>query len=306
MKVFLAYSAAHADELAIHIADAIEGLGFHVSEAGKILSPGDDIWQRIREELVSSDAMVVLWSGENLTNLMHEFGFFLGSNPKKPVILVRLNNSPLPFDLRHLQFLNGQDVPPEQIAMQVAASLSKLEGARQASEEKAEARQATVERTSEEYIGDSLRSLSKREWRYQISSLFCYAVGYLTLLLGVGFCIYRALIEPPTLSDLPQSVYLCVVTVAIIGFLAASARFAFVLGKSFMVEALRNHDRVHAMKFGEFYLKAFGDTANWEEVKDAFQHWNFDTGSTFKDQSDESIDPQVLKLVNEIIKSVKP
>ncbi|MCD0460074.1 toll/interleukin-1 receptor domain-containing protein [Roseiconus lacunae] len=306
MKVFLAYSPAHADELASQIADAIGGLGFHVAEASKILSPGDDIWQRIRDELVTSDAMVVLWSGENTTNLMHEFGFFLGSNPKKPVILVRLNNSPLPFDLRHRQFLDGQDVPPEQIAAQVAASLSKLEGARRATEEKAEARQATVEKTSEAYIDESLQSLSERERRYQFWALLCYAAGYVTLLLGLWFATYRALTEPPALSDMPQSVYLCVVTIAIIGFLAASARFAFVLGKSFMVEALRNHDRVHAMKFGEFYLKAFGDTANWEEVKDAFQHWNLDTGSTFKDQSDESIDPQVLKMVNEIIKNVRP
>jgi hypothetical protein len=86
--------------------------------------------------------------------------------------------------------------------------------------------------------------------------------------------------------------------------LTAVARLAFVLGKSFMVESLRNGDRAHAISFGRFYLQAFGSRADWAEIKEAFQHWNIDSGSSFSSQSPSDVDPIVVQAAVEIVKAV--
>lgn len=97
---------------------------------------------------------------------------------------------------------------------------------------------------------------------------------------------------------------LAISAVIVIGLLVALAKYAFTLGKSFMVEALRNADRRHAISFGEFYLRAFGANADWKEVKDAFQHWNIDKGSHFLGQNNAEFDPQIFNLAIEIAKAV--
>jgi hypothetical protein len=62
-----------------------------------------------------------------------------------------------------------------------------------------------------------------------------------------------------------------------------------------MVEALRNADRSHAISFGEFYLQAYGTDTDWAELKEAFQHWNIDSGSVFADQKTSDFDPKLLE-----------
>jgi hypothetical protein len=90
-------------------------------------------------------------------------------------------------------------------------------------------------------------------------------------------------------------VQITIASLIVIGLLGALARFAFVLGKSFMVESLRNSNRRHAISYGQFYLRAFGDKALWSEIKDAFQFWNIDIGSSFLAQKPGDIDPQIFK-----------
>jgi len=80
---------------------------------------------------------------------------------------------------------------------------------------------------------------------------------------------------------------------------------SFAIAKSFMVESLRNSDRVHAIKFGEFYLKTFGSEVRWQELKDAFQHWNIDLGSDFVKQNVKDFDPDILTKLVSALKLVK-
>jgi hypothetical protein len=86
--------------------------------------------------------------------------------------------------------------------------------------------------------------------------------------------------------------------------LVALAKYAFTLGKSYMVEALRNADRRHAISFGEFYLKAFASQATWVEVKDAFQHWNIDRGSHFLSQDVREFDPQLVDTLAGLFRAI--
>ena len=43
----------------------------------------------------------------------------------------------------------------------------------------------------------------------------------------------------------------------------------------------------------------------WDQLKEAFQYWNIDSGSNFKDQDEKSVDPQVLKSIVELVKQAK-
>ncbi|WP_090808310.1 hypothetical protein [Paenibacillus sp. 276b] len=71
-----------------------------------------------------------------------------------------------------------------------------------------------------------------------------------------------------------------------------------------MVESLRNADRIHAISFGEFYLKTYGEKADWNEIKEAFQHWNIDKGSSFITQSTTEYDPKILKQLTDLLKNI--
>ena len=79
----------------------------------------------------------------------------------------------------------------------------------------------------------------------------------------------------------------------------ALSRLMFVLGKSFMVESIRNSDRIHAISFGEFFLNAYGNVATRDEVREVFGNWNIDNGSSFITQSPKDYDPQLVEnLIN--------
>lgn len=155
------------------------------------------------------------------------------------------------------------------------------------------------------YIARLLEDLQAREQRFQRWAIGCYVLGYSTIFAGLAYAILRPLLAPSDFTNTREAVCAGIHAAIAIGFLVAASKFAFVMGKSFMVEALRNHNRTHAIKFGEFYLKTFGEHASWNELKEAFQHWNLDTGSTFKDQKEESIDPQVMKTLLEPLKNNK-
>ena len=129
-------------------------------------------------------------------------------------------------------------------------------------------------------------------------------IAYSTLLATVAFGIWRVLVKPPTTTDWPALVELAVTGVVVVGLLISLAKYAFSLGKSFMVEALRNADRRHAISFGKFYLRAHGSAVDWAEVKEVFQHWNIDKGSQFIGQQAADLDPQLFAMAIEIAKAI--
>ncbi|KMN32754.1 hypothetical protein VI26_16680 [Chromobacterium sp. LK1] len=73
-----------------------------------------------------------------------------------------------------------------------------------------------------------------------------------------------------------------------IALLAGLAKYAFLLGNSYMQEALKNADRRHAINFGKFYLESYGAAAEWSQVKEAFEHWNITGTNAFK-RAEESM-----------------
>jgi len=84
----------------------------------------------------------------------------------------------------------------------------------------------------------------------------------------------------------------------------ACAKYAFSLGKSYSSESLKSSDRIHAIRFGEFYLRAFGDKTKWGELKEVFQHWNIDRNSSFASLDVSQFDPKIVESMMDLIKVV--
>lgn len=89
----------------------------------------------------------------------------------------------------------------------------------------------------------------------------------------------------------------------IVVILISLSKLLFTLAKSFMVEAIRCSDRIHAISFGKFFLDAYGTEASREEVLKAFSSWNIDNGSTsFRNRSGEDYNPKILERISALKK----
>lgn len=159
--------------------------------------------------------------------------------------------------------------------------------------------QFRIKRGAADYIKQSQKALQEREIAYRRIAYLCYSFGALALVCGIAFSV-RRLSNSVSQSNaigligniLPYALFMTL--------LLALIKYLFTLGKSYMNEALRNSDRTHAISFGEFYLNVYSETAQWSEVKEAFQHWNIDQGSHFKAQETKEFDPKIIEHVIEL------
>lgn len=283
--------------------------GHEVWSFDEQLTPGERWQEAIISRLKEVDAVIVVMSQASAksTWIHHELGAAVAYARERgrPIIIpVVLGDVDLPAQLAQFQGVFAPNADAEEAAIKLAEGLERLSGIRRAKEEKQKEAQQHVESSAAIYIQKSLEELKARESTYQGWAYVWYGVAYITLLVTVAFGVWRVLVTGPSTTTWPALVELAVTGVVIVGLLIALAKYAFSLGKSFMVEALRNADRRHAISFGEFYLRARGASIDWAEVKDAFQHWNIDKGSQFIGQQPSDLDPQVFALAVEFAKAL--
>jgi hypothetical protein len=305
----ISISYAKADEgFARALAAALEKNGHCVSFLGTLL-----IGQRWQDALSTflreADAVIFVVSKASIDDrwLLAEVGTALGyfqERGRPQVLPLVIDDVPLPPQFSQIQCLIVPDRNFGSILPHLEAALSASAGRMQArTEEKLQA-QARIETNAAEYIGRQLSELRAKEKSFRRTAYVWYSAALIALIGGVSFALWRAFATGTTAPTWQSIVYLAVASVIVVGLLGALSRFAFILGKSFMVESLRNGDRIHAISFGEFYLKTFPEKTEWSEIKEAFQHWNIDSGSSFKTQSASDIDPQILQVAIEIAKTI--
>lgn len=163
-----------------------------------------------------------------------------------------------------------------------------------------------IQDNSEEYIEDALKTLKEREVRNRRYATVCYVMGYVTLACGVGFGIFNLEKGEDLLASLTwyQCIYVLTKGLILIGFLVACSKYVFNLGKAYMNESLKNADRMHAISFGKFYLKGYGEKATWSELKEVFQHWNLDKNSFFTNLDSNEFDPKIKELISVLNKAI--
>jgi hypothetical protein len=163
--------------------------------------------------------------------------------------------------------------------------------------------QQRFETNVDKYVGEVIKALAERELTNKRSGQVWYVLGYLALIAGVGFCIIGFLnLADKLFEDYGVIVLLSLKSLMIIGLLIALSKYAFNLGKSYTNESLKNADRIHAISFGEFYLKTFKERVNYSEMKEVFQHWNINNDSYFSKLDSKDFDPKILENIIELAK----
>lgn len=306
--VFLSFANQDRDFAQLLRKD-LTALGHEVWSFDEQLTPGERWQETIIARLKEVDAVVVVISetSSKSTWIHHELGAavaYARERGRPTIIPVVLGEVELPLQLAQFQAIFSTKADAEDVAFKLSEAFERLFGIRLAKEEKQQEAQKNVESSAAIYIEKSLNELKIRELTYQRWAYAWYSVAYITLLITVAFGVWRVLVTGPSTTAWPALVELAVTGIVVVGLLIALAKYAFSLGKSFMVEALRNADRRHAISFGEFYLRARGASVDWSEVKDAFQHWNIDKGSQFIGQQPSDLDPQVFALAVELAKAL--
>jgi TIR domain len=304
-KVFISYSnknRAYADALA----HWLTSFGHEPLYGGTLLSPGAAISKVLDEAMDEADAIVVLISQESQESawVLAEIGRAraLASDGAKLLLPVIIDNGHAPEILRQWLIIQGQGRPIKEVASDIAASLSNFEVKRQ----HRETRLREVEKDLSKFVEEAIETQKIEGRNNRFAANLCYSGGAVALIVGLVLTIEALLraMDPETLVDPARMIAAGIANIVAIGFLGALAKYGYMLGKSFMSEALKSADRIHAIHFGQFYLKAYGSRLTPAEVREAFANWNIDRGSTFSTLSGAEIDPQIISVAGQLVSAV--
>jgi hypothetical protein len=129
MRIFVAYAGVDK-HFATQLIERLHALNFEVSRLDNLVGKGVSFEQAVTKGLLDSEALLVIWSKEanSRSYMLMEAGFFAGARPGKPVICVVLDRAPLPYDLAASLSIYADGREVDDVALDVASGLSKLEG----------------------------------------------------------------------------------------------------------------------------------------------------------------------------------
>lgn len=164
-----------------------------------------------------------------------------------------------------------------------------------------------IESKSQDYVNTALSGLQNKEDNFHWLSKLWASIGAFAILAGIIFIILATFFGAETFHDSGKFSwsYFMFITfrgLIVVAMFVALARYAFIYSNSYMHESLKNGERRHAINFGKFYLEAYGANAKWEQVKDAFQHWNISSESAFSKKNPSDFDPKVVENAVELSK----
>ena len=326
MNIFISYS--HTDnEFALKLSSALESDGYNVFIDNKI-PIGNNIYKDIGKGIAKADAVIVVISKNSnnshfVANETISMLSFLDKGKMPLVIPVVLGkDTPLPVDLNRFNYIvvpyeNEKDSnlsvehslqgvkikldkslekdAIEKIRLILAAHEEKIkkdEQERKASEEK-------VKTGLSNYIADVFVNLKESEKRNKRFAFWLYFVSIISLVTTICIAVLFFTKGAQYADNITALIVYGVICLFIVIMLISLSKLLFILAKSFMVEAIRCSDRIHAISFGKFFLDAYGAEATREEVLEAFSSWNIDNGNTsFRNQSSEDYDPKIAEIIN--------
>ncbi|MEY8216015.1 MAG: hypothetical protein RPR97_16215, partial [Colwellia sp.] len=181
----------------------------------------------------------------------------------------------------------------QQIVEREADALSMKEDLEREKQKYDEENRKKIERTSTDYVSEAIELLGKKESEFHSRSKSWAAIGAGSLIGGALFFGYVTVTsfvsipDPVTWQFITFSVFKGLIAVILF---AALAKYSLVFSNSYMREALKNADRRHAINFGKFYLETHGASADWEQIKEAFEHWNITGENAFSKTTDANLD----------------
>ena len=174
-------------------------------------------------------------------------------------------------------------------------------------EQEVEKLEKSIETDGYGYLDEKISALNSLSEKNERMALLCYYGAILPLLGMIIFLLLSKMTFPKEMSegDVYTFVYKCIKTVVFSGVMVALTRYLFMLGKSFMVEAIRISNRAHAIGLGKLYLQLYKSRFEWTELKEVLQNWNIDSGSAFKDLDAKDIENVSVEKIVSALKNVK-
>ena len=304
MNIFISYRST-TREFVDYLANALEQAGHNVLYDARI--PTASNWSdSISDMIARADAIIAVFHGQNNDNIAYEVEVGL-SDSGKLVIPVIFQDAVVPYALEGVLYVRVTDARQyDEAATTVLNRLAAHEAKKQ--QEATEQRESAqrLERGIKTHVEEILENLKDREKRNKRYALWLYASSVLVLAFVVAFATLFLARNSLADLELERLLVLGVLYLFIAILMVSISRFMFTLAKSFMVEAIRASDRIHAISFGKFYLEAFDEKVTREELIQIFGTWNIDNGATsFREQSPDDYDPKLLEKLLDTIGLVK-
>jgi hypothetical protein len=309
MQIFLSHSGADHETAGV-LSSALESQGHTVWRYADIPA-GSSLRNHLDKALRSADVVVSLITENSSSSrwVQSETSMALAyarETGRMLVIPVILGEARIPVLLENIQAIVQRDGDVEAVAQEVLNEIDSWWATRLADRKKQEEALQRIEGNAGSYVEVAISVQEEAGARYRRIGIAWYGVGLVALVIGLVF-IGLNLGQPTAAGDDWSAFALAALrAVIIIGLLGAVTKYSFTLGKSFTVESLKCSDRIHAIRFGKFYLDAFGQDAQWAEVKEAFANWNIDRPSAFSTTSVDDFDPKVVELLRAAFDAVNP
>ncbi len=308
-RIYISYQ--HEDrEFVVALAEQLRTAGHTLAYDIDTLSAGVDWRSTLDKALKTSEVFIVVISqtASKSQYISSEIGAaraYSQESGRMLIVPLVIDPVPLPLPLQDIHAIMSSRNELAEICRRIDTAISAFIGRRAAIDAAATETAQKIQNNAADYIRGAIDSLAGLESRDRRMSYAWYAIGFLSLAGGLAFAIpvLTTIGDQPGMP-LPTAIVVSLKALIVVGLLGACAKYAFALGKSYASEALKCSDRMHAIRFGEFYLRAFGDKTRWEELKEVFQHWNIDRSSTFSNLDASSFDPKVVEALVELAKSL--
>ena len=190
------------------------------------------------------------------------------------------------YQARHSETEKTKLKLESELAKKEAELNSLLQEVEKEKERYTEESRKSIESKSKKFVDAALLSLENKENGFHKISKTWSAIGAFSIILGISFAIFTMFYGADvfhqtgnkSISYYLYNLFRGLIVVGLFGFLS---RYAFVFSNAYMHESLKSGERLHAIKFGEFYLDAYGADADWGQIKEAFEHWNISNKSAF-------------------------
>jgi hypothetical protein len=309
-KIFISFSQKDL-ELHDRLKEALISYGHEVVGVHS-LQIGADLSKELNQLLHSADAVVALLTENSIQskNVINEITVAqaqMDAMGKKAFIPIIVGTFDIPNFLRDtlaevVPDLSNDNL--ERVVLRVNQAVEHFKAVRVEKEKSKERLVEKLETSKTEFIREAEERLTKKEKSLRASANLWYSMGYAALLIGVAAAFMLMKESSAGSLETGKVILFAIKGLVGVGLLVALSKYAFTLGKSYMNESLKNSDRLHAISFGKFYLQAYGDVAQPEDVKDVFQHWNIDKDSSFSDLKTDNFDPRIFESAIEIAKVI--
>lgn len=267
----------------------------------------------IKKLLNETDVLILLYTENSINSnwVNYEFNVFAEyskqNNYRKAIFPVVIGDIEVPKSIANRYvFIKAERNEIEQVAIKLNNSLSRFQGELIAKEEQEKKVKERIEKSSADYVEETLSRLETRESELKRKANLWYNIGYGSIVGGIIVAIlFTILTSTIKIGDWLDIGFLGLKSAIIIVLLITSSKYSLTLAKTYMNESLKNSDRIHAISFGKFYLQVFGNSVDSKDVKDVFGDWNLDKQSEFIQMDSNDYDPKLVEIIIKTIKVLK-